>query len=184
MIGVNVVIIEDGKILLTKRDDFEVWCLPGGHCDAGESLAEAAIREAKEEIGLDVRLLNLIGLYSRPKWRNGEYHLASFAAEVIGGQLRMQPGEVIEIGYFGRDELPTEMVMGHRQRALDALDGLVGVVRTESGKYPFGDDVDRKTLYQLRDESGWSPAEFYMTHFADSGFDVPAVSGIVVSISD
>jgi ADP-ribose pyrophosphatase YjhB (NUDIX family) len=178
MIGVNVVIIKDGKILLTRRKDFEVWCLPGGHCDAGESMATAAVREAHEEIGFEVRLLNLIGLYSRPKWRNGQYHVASFAAEIIGGELRMQVEEVIEVGYFGRDELPNDLVMGHRQRILDAFDGLVGVVRSENGKYPFGDEVDRQTLYKMCAESELSPSEFYMTHFADPEENIADVTGI------
>ena len=40
-LGVNVAILEDGKILLTRREDFEVWCLPGGGVDDGESVAQA-----------------------------------------------------------------------------------------------------------------------------------------------
>ncbi len=48
-VGVCVAIIENEQILLTKRKDFEVWCLPGGHVDAGETVAQAAVREAFEE---------------------------------------------------------------------------------------------------------------------------------------
>ncbi|PJF32668.1 MAG: NUDIX hydrolase, partial [Phototrophicales bacterium] len=51
MIGANIAIIRDNKILLTKREDFEVWCLPGGQAEAGESLAQTALREAREETG-------------------------------------------------------------------------------------------------------------------------------------
>ena len=40
ILGVNIAIIQDGKVLLTKRRDFEVWCLPGGEVDAGETLAQ------------------------------------------------------------------------------------------------------------------------------------------------
>src|SRR5829696_4121412 len=57
--GVIVAIMNNGKILLTKREDFEVWCLLGGGVEDGESLAKAAIREAKEETGLDVELTGL-----------------------------------------------------------------------------------------------------------------------------
>ena len=42
ILGVNVAIFQEGKVLLTKRVDFEVWCLPGGEVDEGESLAQAA----------------------------------------------------------------------------------------------------------------------------------------------
>ena len=48
-LAVIVAVIDNNKILLTKREDFEVWCLPGGGVEDGESLAEAGIREAKEE---------------------------------------------------------------------------------------------------------------------------------------
>ena len=64
-LAVIVAIIEDEKVLLTKREDFEVWCLPGGGVEDGETLAEGAIREAKEETGLDVELTSLVGVYSR-----------------------------------------------------------------------------------------------------------------------
>ena len=62
VLAVIVAIIEDGKILLTKREDVEVWCLPGGGVEDGESVAEAGIREAKEETGLDVELTSLVGV--------------------------------------------------------------------------------------------------------------------------
>jgi 8-oxo-dGTP diphosphatase len=59
IIGVNVAIFQDGKVLLTKRRDFKVWCLPGGEVDNGETLVEAAKREAREELGLEVQLERL-----------------------------------------------------------------------------------------------------------------------------
>lgn len=46
-VGVNVAVIHNGQLLLTKREDFEVWCMPGGHVDAGESVAQAALREVR-----------------------------------------------------------------------------------------------------------------------------------------
>jgi ADP-ribose pyrophosphatase YjhB (NUDIX family) len=85
-LGANVAIIQSGRILLTKREDFEVWCLPGGHIDPRESLAQTAIREAHEETGLDIELLRLVGVYSRLS-EGGDMHLALFAARPIGGTL-------------------------------------------------------------------------------------------------
>ena len=66
-VGVCVAIIRDERVLLTKRSDFEVWCLPGGHVDEGESIAQTAVRETAEETGLEVKLTFMIGLYSIPE---------------------------------------------------------------------------------------------------------------------
>lgn len=62
-ITVHVAVIHEGKTLLTKRDDFQAWCLPSGGVEEDESLAEAAIRETKEETGIDVELTRLAGVW-------------------------------------------------------------------------------------------------------------------------
>ena len=69
-LGASAVIVEDGKVLLIKREDFEVWALPGGTVESGETTAQAAIREVKEETGLDVELSRLVGIYSSPRWHD------------------------------------------------------------------------------------------------------------------
>ena len=72
--GVIVAIIEEDKVLLTKRRDVGFWCLPGGAVDAGETIAQAGLREVKEETGVEVQLNRLIGIYSRPDWWDGGAH--------------------------------------------------------------------------------------------------------------
>ncbi|MGC9523488.1 MAG: NUDIX hydrolase [Anaerolineae bacterium] len=62
-LGASVAIIEDGRVLLTKRDDVEAWALPGGRIEAGESVVEAACREALEETGLEISVTRLVGIY-------------------------------------------------------------------------------------------------------------------------
>ena len=92
--------------------------------DDGESLAQAAIREALEEVGLHVRLERLVGIHSRPQWLSIGGHVAIFAASVISGELTLQPQEVLDARYFAADELPTQMLLGHQQQVLDASDFL------------------------------------------------------------
>ena len=119
-VAVIVAVIDDGKVLLTKREDFEVWCLPGGGVEENETLAEGEIREAKEETGLDVELTRLVGVYSRLGGGMHDVHAVLYAAKPIGGELRTQPHETIEVAYFPFDQLPSELLFGHKRRIHDA----------------------------------------------------------------
>ncbi|SFN47961.1 ADP-ribose pyrophosphatase YjhB, NUDIX family [Actinomadura madurae] len=66
--SVNVVVENDkGEILMIRRTDNDNWALPGGAIDLGESVTQAAIRETKEETGIDVEITGLLGIYSDPK---------------------------------------------------------------------------------------------------------------------
>jgi ADP-ribose pyrophosphatase YjhB (NUDIX family) len=170
ILGVNIAIIQDGKVLLTKRRDFEVWCLPGGEVDNGETLVEAAKREAREEVGLDVQLEHLVGIHSRPQWLSVGSHVVVFSERVVGGELTIQKNEVMEARYFSLDELPDEMLLGHHQQIHDALNGVCGSVWTHESEWNFQPGLTRQELYQLRDESGLSPAKFYQQHI---GKDIP-----------
>jgi ADP-ribose pyrophosphatase YjhB (NUDIX family) len=160
---VCVVVIADGNVLLTKRNDFHIWCLPSGGVEDGETAAEAAIRETKEESGVDVRLKALVGIYSRPA-EIPTGHAVVFSAEPTGGELRVQPGETIEVRYFPFDQLPSELAFGHRRRIEDAVQGVTGGLVAQKSV----DQVHRpgrEELYRMRDESGLSPEEFYMVYF-------------------
>lgn len=168
-LGVNICIIDDGKILLTRREDFEVWCLPGGAVDPGESIAQAAVREALEETGLEVELTNLVGIYSRPDWDGPGTHIVSFTARVIGGTLTPDPNEVIETGYFGISELPDDMIWWHRQRMEDALNGVSGIAWRQEFDFKLPKGISREELYAMRDASGLSRSEFYEKYLGDNG---------------
>ena len=62
-----VVINNEGKILLHRRSDNDLWALPGGAMEIGESISESVVREVKEETGLDVVIERLVGIYTNPK---------------------------------------------------------------------------------------------------------------------
>ena len=166
-LGVAVAILDDNRILLIKREDFEVWALPGGGVDAGESLAQAAVREAREETGLEVSLTCLVGVYSRPDWDHGE-HVVLFAAAPIGGCLLQDTdGEALDARYFARQDLPEALVPWHRQRICDALDGVGGgVAWSQTTIWPFAQGMTREEIYNLRDRSGLSRQQFYARYLA------------------
>src|ERR1051325_1587155 len=66
--SVNVVVTNDqGEILMIRRTDNDNWAVPGGAIDLGESVTQAAIRETKEETGIDCEITGLVGIYSDPK---------------------------------------------------------------------------------------------------------------------
>ncbi|MGB0386536.1 MAG: NUDIX domain-containing protein [Ardenticatenaceae bacterium] len=116
------------KILLTRRADNGQWCLPGGGMDPGESISETCVREVWEEIGLDVRVGRLIGVYSTPhritEYPDGnrvQYVSFHFETEPIGGQLGTSD-EVTEYGYFTPAEIKQmDLMEHHHQRIMDAL---------------------------------------------------------------
>jgi ADP-ribose pyrophosphatase YjhB (NUDIX family) len=166
-LAVNIAVIHKGQVLLTKREDFEVWCLPGGGVEEGESLAEAALRETKEETGLDVELTRLVGAYSR---LGGfpDIHAILYAARPIGGEICLQPGETVEVRYFSADELPAEMLVGQKRRILDALQGLSGVSLRQELHLPV---LTRQELYAERDRSGLTRQEFYRQRMTNVRFD-------------
>src|SRR5579859_5997131 len=66
--SVNVVVTnDDGDVLLIRRSDNGNWAIPGGTIDLGESMAEAAIRETREETGITCAVTGLVGIYTDPK---------------------------------------------------------------------------------------------------------------------
>ena len=161
-LAVNVAVMDaDGRVLLTRREDFEVWCLPGGAVDHGESLARAAVREVAEETGLAVRLTRLIGVYSHPNL--GDYHtLALFGAVVTGGTLRPDPREVVEARWFSKTEVPDDLLWGQRERLADVFAGYGGsIVRATNRERPETWPLSRHEHYALRDDSGLDRSEFY-----------------------
>ena len=167
-LAVIVAIMEEGKILLTKREDFEVWCLPGGGMEEGESLAEGAIREAKEETGLDVELTRLVGVYSRLGGGLHAVHAVLYAAKPVGGVLKTQEHETIEVAYFPFDQLPDEMLFGHRRRIQDAIHNQSGVSVRQEVEVSDPRNYTRREIYEARDRSGLARRQFYLQRFENA----------------
>ena len=119
-LGVGVFVIDDsGHVLLEKRSDCGLWGLPGGKIEPGESVADAAVREVKEESGLDIRITRLLGIYSEPADRivvypdnHDERHLIDIVLEaaVSGGSLTLSE-ESLELKFFEVARLPEDAVL-------------------------------------------------------------------------
>jgi 8-oxo-dGTP pyrophosphatase MutT (NUDIX family) len=127
-VGANVAIFDDvGRVLLTRRHDNGLWCMPGGHMDIGEKLDQTAVREAEEETGLAIQLERLVGLYSSyyPPGTFGDNSpahsilIALFRAQATGGELTLN-AEVTEFGWFDPGQLPEDIIPQHVQRIQDA----------------------------------------------------------------
>lgn len=104
---------EDISIVLIKRKNPPYgWALPGGFVDVGETLAEAAIREAKEEICLDVELVTLLGCYSDPS-RDDRGHTVSavYVARASGKPLAAD--DAAEVLLVKPDQIPNNMAFDH-----------------------------------------------------------------------
>lgn len=164
MYGANVAVFKDDLVLLTRREDFEVWCLPGGHKEPDETFAQCAIREVYEETGFEIVLTRMVGTYSRLNWSSGFYHVELYAAQTIGGEALPQAGEVLELRYFPVSDLPDALLVGQHHRIMDAAKGLTGVVKTELIEWPLP-GKNRTDLYRMKEESALSPSAFYLQHF-------------------
>jgi len=116
------------KVLLTRRSDNGLWCVPGGHMEPGESVVEACEREVLEETGLTIRVKRLIGVYSNtdllvvyPDGRRTQIVVLSFEADITDGEPSLS-AETTEVGYFSPAEMEAMPMHGrHKQRAEDAL---------------------------------------------------------------
>jgi ADP-ribose pyrophosphatase YjhB (NUDIX family) len=108
------IIIETGGgiVLVRRRNPPEGWAIPGGFVDYGESAEAAAVREAREETGLDVELTALLGVYSDPG-RDPRFHTLStvFVARAEG---RPRGGDdAAEARVFDPECLPEPMAFDH-----------------------------------------------------------------------
>lgn len=152
LFGPVVAVIRNGQVLLQLREDVQLWNLPGGAVEPGESLVEAAVREVREETGLQVRLTRLVGVYSRPKWRDGGAHSMLFAAAPVGGDLVTSTDETLDAGFFDPAKLPHPFFGWHRRMIADALAGTGGsVVWTQNVSWPAGMDRQEVVARTRRD---------------------------------
>ena len=110
--GASAVILDEaGRILLHRRDDNELWSIPGGGMEVGERIADTVVREVREETGLEVEPETIVGIYSNPhhvvEYSDGEVRQqfsVCFACRLVGGELATSD-ESLEVGFFTPAEI-------------------------------------------------------------------------------
>ena len=112
---VDIIIeVEGGIVLIERKNPPHGWAIPGGFVDYGETVEAAAVREAREETGLVVKLTGLLGVYSDPS-RDPRSHTIStvFVASATGRPVA--DDDAANAGVFTEDTLPGDIAFDHRE---------------------------------------------------------------------
>ncbi len=129
-IGAFAIILDSEKrALLCHRRDFDLWNLPGGKLEHGESPWDGVIREVKEETGLDVSVERLAGIYHKSDQNEIVF---SFACTVISGDIQTSD-EADRVEYYKIDALPKNTSPKQVERILDAVTNEGCVMKTQTG---------------------------------------------------
>lgn len=115
-IRVGVVVLDDeNRLLLVRQNKRPFWVLPGGTLEQGETLGDCAVREIKEEAGLDITLQQMLFLADFFASDGRQVLDVVFLGHLIGGRLEMETSENLdEIGFFTREEVAAKDVKPDR----------------------------------------------------------------------
>jgi mutator protein MutT len=121
---------EQNKILLCHRLDYDLWNLPGGTMELGESPWECVIREVKEETGLNAEIIRLAGIYNKPEKSELVF---SFICRVVSGKISLNE-EADKIEYFSIKDIPQNTSPKQLERIMDAIKEKTIVYKNQNGK--------------------------------------------------
>ncbi|MBT2887388.1 NUDIX domain-containing protein [Streptomyces sp. McG5] len=115
VVAASAVVTDDqGRVLMQRRADSGLWALPGGGMELSDTLPGTAVREVKEETGLDVTPGPLVRLTSGYRLRAE----AAYEARLSGGTMRLDPREILDAGWYAPDRLPPGLIASHRELIL------------------------------------------------------------------
>jgi len=113
-LGVRTMLIQDGKVLLVRHVYQDGWFMPGGGMKRKETLEHAARRECYEETGVEMRKLELFGIFfNYSEWKSD--HIALFLSEDFT-MTDKKDSEIAEKRFFPLEDLPESLGSGHRRR--------------------------------------------------------------------
>ncbi len=105
---------QGGIVLILRRNEPKLWALPGGFCEYGESLEKAAQREAEEETGLKVELLEQFYTYSDPNRDPRQHNITTVFIAKAEGELKAGD-DAMRIGVFDPSNLPLPLAFDHER---------------------------------------------------------------------
>lgn len=105
-------------VLIERKNPPYGWAVPGGFVDIGETVEQAAVREMKEEVGLDVTITGLLGVYSRPD-RDPRGHTVTviYTGEAVGQPVADDDARAV--GVFNKNNLPSPLAFDHAEVLAD-----------------------------------------------------------------
>jgi 8-oxo-dGTP diphosphatase len=123
---VTMVVVEDerGNVIVGRRGiepGYGLWCLPGGYVNDDEHPADSATRECREEIGVDVEITDLLGVYHIRKRDAPSMVGVGYRARLRPGDVPVAGSEMLEVGAFPGDCLPELAFTSHREAMSDWL---------------------------------------------------------------
>lgn len=123
---VTMVVVEDaaGDVVVGRRSidpGYGLWCLPGGYVNDDEHPAVSAVRECREEIGVDVDIIGLLGVYHIRKVQAPSMVGVGYRARLRPGQVPVRGSEMLEVEVFPPERLPELAFASHREAMRDWL---------------------------------------------------------------
>ncbi|MBC2710949.1 MAG: NUDIX hydrolase [Desulfosarcina sp.] len=131
---VDIIIeVKGGIVLIERKNPPHGWAIPGGFVDYGESVENGAVREAREETGLNVRLKDLLYVYSRPD-RDPRHHTLTTVFVATADGMPVAADDAINAGVFSAKTLPVPLVFDHADILVDY--------------FQYRDGVERKKIFK------------------------------------
>ena len=131
---VDIIIeVEGGIVLIERKNPPHGWAIPGGFVDYGESVEDCAVREAREETSLNIRLKDLLYVYSRPE-RDPRHHTLTTVFIATADGMPVAADDANAAGVFSARTLPVPLVFDHANILSDY--------------FRCRDGVDRKTVFK------------------------------------